>query len=98
MADNDWLGGYTWQELLSAPPISKSEKQLKQEQKAAKKAAGKRGIVSTVLGAPIRLVVGIVKVPVMLASKLVSGIAGALGEIVKLPVRFVSALTRPFRR
>ena len=96
--DNDWLGGYTLQELLSAAPVSKSPKQLKQEKKAAKKASGERGLLSTIVGAPFRLVAGLVKLPIMLVSKLFSGVTRALTEIVKLPVRMVGALTSPFRK
>ena len=56
-ATNDWLGGYTLQELLGAAPVTKSPKQIKKDNKAAQKAVGKRGVVATVVGAPFRLVV-----------------------------------------
>jgi len=99
MAGNDWrLGGFTLEELLGAPPVSKTKKQLKTEKKQVKKDAGKRGIVSATLGAPFRLVIGLLKVPVLLVTKLVNGIGGALTEIVKLPVRIVGALVSPFRK
>ncbi len=88
MAKNDdWLGGYTMQELLGAVPVSKSPKQIKQEKKAAKKASGKRGVLSTVFGAPFRLVAALVKLPVTL-----------IGKIVKLPARLVGFVLRPFRK
>ena len=98
MAGNDWrLGGFTLEELLGAPPVTKTKKQLKTEKKQVRKAAGKRGVVSGALTAPFRMVIGIVKLPVLLVAKLINGIGGALTEIVKLPVRIVGALISPFR-
>lgn len=91
MADsNDWLGGYTLKELLDTAPVSKSPKQIKKE-------SGKRGIASTVVGAPFRLVAAVVKLPVTLVTKLVAGIVRALTEIVKLPVRLLRAVASPWR-
>ena len=84
---NDWLGGYTLEELLGAAPVTKSKKQLKQEKKQAKKAAGKRGIVSATLGAPFRLIAGLIKLPI----KTVMG-------VVKAPFRLVGAIFRPRRK
>ena len=98
MAGNDWLDGYTLQELLGAAPVSKTKKQLKQEKKYAKKASGKRGIVATTVGAPFRLAAGLVKLPVTLVTKLTAGIIGAVMEIVKLPIRLVGAIASPFRK
>ena len=87
MAKNDdWLDGYTLQQLLGAAPVSKSEKQLKQEKKAERKAAGKRSFFSSVFGAPFRLVGGLIKLPIKL-----------IGAIVKLPGRLIGLLLRPFR-
>jgi hypothetical protein len=97
-ATNDRLGGYTLQELLGAAPVTKSPKQMKKDEKAAKKAAGKRGVVATVIGAPFRLVVGIIKLPINVAAKLANGVLRALTEVVKLPVRLVSALVSPWRK
>jgi len=97
-SNNDWLGGYTLQELLGAPPVTKSPKQIKQDDKAAKKAAGKRGMVSTIVGAPFRLIVGLIKLPVTLVTKLGAGVARALSELLKLPVRVLGALVSPFRK
>jgi len=95
MADStDRLGGYTLRELLDTAPVSKSPEQIKKEEKAA----GKRGFVSTVLGAPFRLVAAIVKLPVTVVSKLVTGVVRAITEVVKLPLRIVRALLSPFRR
>lgn len=92
MADsNDLLGGYTLKELLDTAPVSKSPKELKAE-------SGKRGIVSTVLGAPFRLVAALVKLPVTIVSKLVTGVTRAIAEIVKLPVRLVQAVISPWRK
>ena len=82
----DSLGGYTLQELLGAAPVSKSKKQLKQE-------SGKRGIVSTTVGAPFRLLAALVKLPVTAITKLVGGIVA----IVKLPFRLLGSIFRPRR-
>ena len=99
MASNDWrLGGFTIEELLGAPPVSKTKKQLKVEKKQTRKAEGKRGVVSATLGAPFRLVIGLVKLPLTLLGKLAGGIGAAVGEIVKLPVRVAGALVSPFRK
>ena len=95
---NDRLGGYTLQELLGAAPVTKSPKQIKKDAKVAAKAAGKRGIIATVVGAPFRLVVGIVRLPITLATKLANGVFRALTEIIKLPVRLVSAMASPWRK
>ena len=97
-ATNDWLGGYTLQELLSAAPVTKSPKQIKKDKKAAQKAVRKRGVVSTVVGAPLRLIVGIIKLPISVASKLANGVLRAVTEVVKLPMRLVSALISPWRK
>ncbi len=94
---NDLLGGYTLQELLGSAPVSKSPKQIKKDEKATKKASGKRGIVATVVGAPFRLVVGLIKLPITLVTKLVNGVVSALTELVKLPFRLLSALASPWR-
>jgi hypothetical protein len=92
MADrDDWLGGYTLQELLGAAPVSKSEKQLKKE-------SGKRGIVSATLGAPFRLVAALIKLPITIVRKLVGGVVSALAEIVRLPFRLAGALAAPWRK
>ena len=96
-SNNDWLGGYTLQELLGAAPVSKSPKQIKKDDKAAKKAAGKRGITATVLGAPFRLVVGLIKLPITVVTKLVNGVVSALTELVKLPFRLLGAMASPWR-
>ena len=94
---NDWLGGYTLQELLGAAPVTKSPKQIKKDDKAAKKAAGKRGIIATIAGAPFRILAGLIKLPITIATKLANGIVRALTEVVKLPLRLVSALVSPWR-
>ena len=96
-SDNDWLGGYTLQELLGAAPVSKSPKQIKLEEKAAKKAAGKRGLIATVVGAPFRLVAGLIKLPITVVTKLLNGAMRAVTELVKLPVRLICALVSPWR-
>jgi len=98
MAGYDWLDGYTLQELLGAPPVSKTKKQLKQEKKAVRKAEGKRGLVSATVGAPFRLIGTVAKLPVIIASKLVGGIVGAVTEVVKLPVRIVGAVFSPWKK
>ena len=97
-ATNDWLGGYTLQELLGAAPVTKSPKQIKKDKKAAQKAVRKRGVVSTVVGVPFRLIVGIIKLPISVASKLANGVLRAVTEVVKLPMRLVSALISPWRK
>ncbi len=90
----DWLGGYTLEELLGAAPVSKSKKQLKEEKKQLKKASGKRGIVSATLGAPFRLLGALIKLPLTLVNKLVGGIVG----LAKLPFRLVGSILRPRRK
>ena len=97
-ANNDWLGGYTLQELLGAAPVTKSAKQIKKDDKAAKKAAGKRGMVATIVGAPFRLIAGIIKLPITIATKLANGLLRAMTEVVKLPMRLISALASPWRK
>ena len=90
MADtNDWLGGYTLQELLGAAPVTKTKKQLKKE-------SGKRGIVSTVVGAPFRLLIAMIKLPVTVVAKIAGGIGKAMVEVAKLPVRLVGAIISPW--
>lgn len=96
--NNDWLGGYTLQELLGAAPVSKSPKQIKREKKAERKAAGKRGAVSTVAGAPFRAAAGLVKIPVRIVTKLINGVVGGVVEILKLPIRVVGAIVSPWKR
>jgi len=92
MADmNDLLGGYSLQELLGATPVTKTKKQLKKE-------SGKRGIVSSIVGAPFRLIMGVLKVPITIVSRLLSGLGKAVGEVVKLPLRMVGALVSPWRK
>jgi len=92
MADgNDWLGGFTLEELLGSAPVTKTKKQIKKE-------SGKRGMVSATLGAPFRLVAALVKLPMTLATRLAGGIGGALLEIVKLPMRLAGALANPWRK
>jgi len=102
---NDWLGGYTLEELLGAPPVSKTKKQLKGDKKQAKRDAGKRGIVSATVGAPFRLLgtiaklpLAIAKLPLTIASKIGGGVIGAVTEVVKLPARVVGAIFSPWRK
>jgi hypothetical protein len=96
-SNNDWLGGYTLQELLGSAPVTKSPKQIKKDEKATKKAAGKRGIIATVVGAPFRLIAGLIKLPIRVVTKLVNGAVSALTELVKLPFRLLGALASPWR-
>lgn len=92
MADsNDRLGGYTLRELLDTHPVSKSPTAQKKDER-------KRGVVSTVLGAPFRLVAALIKLPVTVVTKLVTGVTRAIGEVLKLPVRLVGALVSPWKR
>jgi len=88
---NDWLGGYSLEELLGATPVTKTKKQMRQE-------SGKRGIVSATLGAPFRLIGGLLKLPITIVTKLLGGLGAAVGEVVKLPVRLVGALISPWRK
>lgn len=89
-ANNDWLGGYTLQELLGAAPVTMSPKQIK-------KRSSKRGIIATLFGAPFRLVAGLIKLPITVVAKLVNGVVSVLTELVKLPFRILGALTSPWR-
>jgi len=99
MASNDdWLGGYSLSELLGAAPVTKSPKQIKKDAKAAAKAAGKRGLLSSVLGAPLRVIAGLIKLPITIVTKLVNGVVAALTEVVKLPFRMVGAIASPWRK
>jgi hypothetical protein len=70
----------------------------RRDNKAAQKAVGKRGVVATVVGAPFRLAVGIIKLPISVATKLANGVLRAMTEVVKLPMRLVSALVSPWRK
>ncbi len=91
MADsNDRLGGYTLRELLDTAPMSKSPQQIKKE-------SGKRGLLSTVIGAPFRLTVALIKLPITIVTKLLAGVVRAITEIVKLPLRLLRALISPWR-
>lgn len=91
MADNDWLGGYTLEELLGSKPVTKTKKQVRSE-------SGKRGFVSATLGAPFRLVGAVVKLPFTIVSRLVGGVGMAAGEVLKLPLRLVGAFVSPWRK
>lgn len=91
MADNDWLGGYTLEELLGSKPVTKTKKQERVE-------AGKRSFLSATLGAPFRLVGAALKLPVTIVSRLLGGVGMAVGEVVKLPVRLLGALVSPWRK
>jgi len=63
MADNDWLGGYTLEQLLGPDPVTKTKKQLKAE-------SGKRGFLSATLGAPFRLVGALFKLPLTIVGQI----------------------------
>jgi len=84
MGSDEWLGGYTLEQLLGAAPVSEPVK--------------KQSLLGKVLGAPFRLVVGLIKLPFTILGRLVAGAGSAIGEVAKLPVRFVSAIIRPWRR
>ena len=79
------MGGYTLEELLGSEPVSKVEKK-------------KPGLIAKIVGAPFRLVLGIVKLPVTIVSRLVGGVAKALREVVTLPVRLVRAVLSPWKK
>ena len=102
MADNDWLGGYTLEELLGSKPVTKTKKQTKKHKKQTKKQArvesGKRGFLSATLGAPFRLIGGILKLPFTVVGRLAGGVGKAAGEVVKLPVRVLGAIASPWRK
>ena len=84
MASDEWLGGYTLEQLLGAAPVSEPVK--------------KQSLLGKLLGAPFRLVVGLVKLPFIIVGRMIAGVGSAIGEVAKLPVRFVSAILRPWRR
>jgi len=91
MADkDDWLGGYTLQELLGSTPVTKTKKQMKKE-------SGKRGVVSSVLGAPVRMLMALIKLPITVLTKIVTGLGRAVAEVARLPIRLVGAVVSPWR-
>lgn len=85
MADNDWLGGYTLEELLGPKPVTKTKKQERAE-------AGKRGFLSATLGAPFRIVGGLLKLPLSLIASVIKLPVNLIGGIVKLPFRMIGAV------
>lgn len=84
MGSDEWLGGYTLEQLLGAAPVSEPVK--------------KQSVLAKMLSAPFRLVIGLVKLPFTIVGRIVAGAGGAIGEVVKLPVRFVRAIIRPWGR
>lgn len=81
---NGDIGGYTLEQLLGARPVTQIEK--------------KRSKVGALLALPFTVVAAIVKLPVVLVAKLATGLVSGVGEIIKLPVRVLGALFKPFRR
>jgi len=54
----------------------------------------KRGVVSKVLGLPVALA----KAPIMIVQRLIGGVLNAVVEVLKLPVRVLGGIARPWRR
>ena len=79
MADNDWLGGFTLEELLGAAPVTKTKKQQRKE-------AGKRSFLNATLGAPFRAVAALIKLPVTIATSVLKSPFKLLGLLTK-PMR-----------
>ncbi|MEQ8716237.1 MAG: hypothetical protein RIE08_01380 [Acidimicrobiales bacterium] len=53
----------------------------------------KKGLFKKVTGVPVALV----KTPLVVVTRLVKGIVHALGEVLKLPVRVIGGLARPWK-
>lgn len=53
----------------------------------------KKGLFKKVTGVPV----AVVKTPLVVVTRLVKGILHAFGEIVKLPVRVLGGLARPWK-
>lgn len=85
MADNDWLGGYTLEELLGSKPVTKTKKQERAE-------AGKRGFLSATLGAPFRMLAGLIKLPFALIGGILKFPLNLIAGLVKLPFRVIGAI------
>lgn len=55
---------------------------------------GKKGLFKKVTGVPV----AVVKTPLVVVTRLLKGIVHALAEVVKLPVRVIGGLARPWKR
>lgn len=78
----DPLGGFSMEQLFGLDPVSKE----------------KRSRTKSVGGSLLALPVAALKLPILAVSNLLKGIASALVEIVKLPVRVIGAIISPWGR
>lgn len=78
----DPLGGFSMEQLFGLDPVSNA----------------KRSRTRSVGGSLLALPVALVKLPLMAVQNLLQGIASALVEIVKLPVRVIGAILGPWGR
>jgi len=83
----DPLGGFSMEQLFGLDLVSTTKKERK-------KAGGSKSVGASLLALPF----AVAKLPMMAVSNLLKGIASALVEIVKLPVRVVGAILGPWRR
>jgi len=78
----DPLGGFSMEQLFGIDPVSKP----------------KRSRTKSVGGGLLALPLAILKLPMLAVQNLVKGIASALVEIVKLPIRVIGAILTPWGR
>lgn len=91
-AKSDPFGGFSLDQLLGLDPIVHSKKEKKQHRRSQKKQG--KGAISKLIGLPL----AIVKAPVTIVHHLIGGVVNALVEVLKLPVRVLGGLARPWRR
>jgi len=78
----DPLGGFSMEQLFGLDPVSKT----------------KPSRTKSVGGSLLALPFAVLKLPMVAVQNLVKGIASALVEIVKLPVRVIGAILTPWGR
>lgn len=78
----DPLGGFSVDQLFGIDPVSSPSK-------------GKgAGVASGLLALPVALL----KLPITLIANLASGIVQALAEVLRLPIRVLSAIFKPWKK
>ncbi len=83
MSDSDWLGGFTLEELLGATPIAKPEPK-------------KPSLLGRIIGAPFKLVFGLLKLPVTAVQRVLATALKGVRAVLLAPLRVLKVLLPPW--
>ena len=86
----DPLGGFSIDQLFGLDLLDDGKK----KKRGNKGGDDRKGMVSRLVALPMALV----KAPVTIITRLLGGIIGALGELLRLPLRVLGAIAKPWRR